>query len=112
MAPYPRLGRPRNHRPQRIGRALHSAVYIDDHGSIAGLHRKLVPTGAERLVWANGQGSLLTVADVGGVRAGALICWENYMPLARAALYEKGIDVLLVGLGSGTHGIQRRPGGR
>lgn len=70
-------------------------VYIDDEGSIAGLHRKLVPTGAERLVWANGQGPTLTDVDVGGVKVGSLICWENYMPLARAALYAKGIDVLL-----------------
>ncbi|MFP4636291.1 MAG: carbon-nitrogen hydrolase family protein, partial [Nitriliruptoraceae bacterium] len=72
-----------------------TVVYIDDTGAVAGLHRKLVPTGAERLVWANGQGPLLTVVDIGGVRVGSLICWENYMPLARAALYQRGIDVLL-----------------
>lgn len=77
------------------GALYNAVVYIDEQGSIAGLHRKLVPTGAERLVWANGQGPLLTVVDVGGVRVGSLICWENYMPLARAALYAKGIDVLL-----------------
>ncbi len=78
------------------GTLYNAVVYIDDAGGIAGLHRKLVPTGAERLVWANGQGPMLTVVDVGGVRVGSLICWENYMPLARAALYQKGIDVLLV----------------
>jgi len=77
------------------GSLYNAVVYIDDHGAVAGLHRKLVPTGAERLVWANGQGPLLTVVDIGGVRVGSLICWENYMPLARAALYAKGIDVLL-----------------
>jgi len=77
------------------GTLYNSVVYIDADGGIAGLHRKLVPTGAERLVWANGQGPVLTVVDVRGVRVGALICWENYMPLARAALYQKGIDVLL-----------------
>lgn len=77
------------------GTLYNSVVYIDADGAIAGLHRKLVPTGAERLVWANGQGPLLTVVDIGGVRVGSLICWENYMPLARAALYQKGIDVLL-----------------
>ena len=72
-----------------------SVVYIDLAGEIAGRHRKLVPTGAERLVWANGNDHLLTVIDVGGVRVGSLICWENYMPLARMAMYERGIDVLL-----------------
>ena len=77
-------------------RSLYNAVvYVDSSGEVAGLHRKLVPTGAERLVWANGQGPLLTVVDIGGVRVGSLICWEAYMPLARAAMYEKGIDVLL-----------------
>lgn len=77
------------------GSLYNAVVYIDRAGGIAGLHRKLVPTGAERLVWANGQGPMLTVVDMGGVRVGSLICWENYMPLARAALYEQGIDVLL-----------------
>ncbi len=77
------------------GTLYNAVVYIDDKGAIAGRHRKLVPTGAERLVWANGQGPVLTVVDIGGVRVASLICWENYMPLARAALYQKGIDVLL-----------------
>ena len=77
------------------GTLYNTVVYVDDDGGIAGLHRKLVPTGAERLVWANGQGPVLTMVDIGGVRVGSLICWENYMPLARAALYERGIDVLL-----------------
>jgi nitrilase len=77
------------------GTLNNSLVYIDAAGEIAGLHRKLIPTGAERLVWGNGHENLLTVVDIGGVRVGTLICWENYMPLARAALYEKGIDVLL-----------------
>jgi nitrilase len=72
-----------------------TVVYIGASGEIAGRHRKLVPTGAERLVWANGNEHLLTVVDVGGVRVGSLICWENYMPLARMAMYERGVDVLL-----------------
>lgn len=78
------------------GALYNAVVYINDGGGIAGLHRKLVATGAERLVWANGQGPMLTVIDIDGVRVGSLICWENYMPLARAALYQKGIDILLV----------------
>jgi nitrilase len=77
------------------GTLYNTVVYINSDGEIAGLHRKLIATGAERLVWGNGQGPVLTVVDIGGVRVGSLICWENYMPLARAALYEQGIDVLL-----------------
>jgi nitrilase len=72
-----------------------SVVYIGPTGEIAGRHRKLVPTGAERLVWSNGYDHLLTVIEVAGARVGSLICWENYMPLARMAMYERGIDVLL-----------------
>lgn len=72
-----------------------TVVYIDAAGAIAGRHRKLVPTGAERLVWGNGNAHLLTVVEIHGVRVGSLICWENYMPLARMAMYERGIDVLL-----------------
>ena len=79
----------------RSGTLYNTVVYIDDRGRIAGLHRKLIPTAAERTIWSNGQGPMLTVVDIGGVRVGSLICWENYMPLARAALYQKGIDVLL-----------------
>jgi nitrilase len=79
----------------RSGTLYNAVVYIDDRGEIAGLHRKLIPTAAERTVWSNGQGPMLTVVDIGGVKVGSLICWENYMPLARAAMYEKGIDVLL-----------------
>jgi nitrilase len=72
-----------------------TVVYVGPSGEIADRHRKLVPTGAERLVWANGNDHLLTVIEIGGVKVGSLICWENYMPLARMAMYERGIDVLL-----------------
>jgi nitrilase len=72
-----------------------TVVYVGPDGEIVGRHRKRVPTGAERLVWANGNDHLLTVIDVGGVTVGSLICWENYMPLARVAMYERGVDVLL-----------------
>lgn len=77
------------------GTLYNAVAYINDQGDIAGLHRKLIPTGPERTVWSNGQGPMLTVVDIAGVKVGSLICWENYMPLARAALYQKGIDVLL-----------------
>lgn len=62
-------------------------------GEIASRHRKLVPTGPERLVWGTGDGSTLTVTDTPFGRVGGLVCWENYMPLARAALYAQGVDV-------------------
>lgn len=77
------------------GSLTNSVVYVDDAGGVAGRHRKLVPTAAERLVWAHAQDHLLTVVEIDGVRVASLICWENYMPLARQALYEKGIDLLL-----------------
>jgi nitrilase len=70
-------------------------LYFAPDGTLAGRHRKLMPTGAERLVWGTGDGSTLTVADTGFGRLGGLICWENYMPLARAALYARGIDIYL-----------------
>jgi nitrilase len=79
----------------RSGSLYNSVVYVNDLGELAGRHRKLVPTGAERLVWANGYDDLLTTVDIGNVRVGSLICWENYMPLARVAMYEQGVDVLL-----------------
>ena len=77
------------------GTLYNSVVYIDRTGEVAGRHRKLIPTGAERLVWGNGTDHLLTTVDIDGTRVGALICWENYMPLARAAMYAEGVDVLL-----------------
>ena len=77
------------------GTLNNTVVYVNGDGDIAGRHRKLVPTGAERLVWGNGHSDLLTIVNIDGVRVGSLICWENYMPLARVAMYEQGIDVLL-----------------
>lgn len=70
-------------------------LYITPDGSIGGIHRKLMPTGGERTVWGNGDGSTLTVIDAGFARVGGLICWENYMPLARAAMYARGVEILV-----------------
>jgi len=70
-------------------------LHFAPDGSLAARHRKLMPTGGERLVWGMGDGSGLEVLDTGFGRLGGLICWENYMPLARAALYAQGIDVYL-----------------
>ncbi|WP_409346254.1 carbon-nitrogen hydrolase family protein [Paenibacillus sp. MBLB4367] len=72
-----------------------SILYIGPDGSVLGKHRKLVPTGAERLLWGQGDGSTLTVIDTPFGRIGGLICWENYMPLARTAMYAQGIDILI-----------------
>ena len=60
-----------------------------------GKHRKLKPTGSERLIWGEGDGSTLTVLTTELGRIGGLICWENYMPLARMALYGKGVEIYL-----------------
>lgn len=64
-------------------------------GALMGVHRKLKPTAAERLVWGEGDGSTLPVVETPVGRVGGLICWENYMPLARMALYGKGVEVYL-----------------
>jgi nitrilase len=70
-------------------------LYISPDGGVAGRHRKLKPTAAERLVWGEGDGSTLPVLDTPVGRTGGLICWENYMPLARMAMYGKGVQVYL-----------------
>lgn len=77
------------------GTLYNTMVYIGPDGSILGKHRKLVPTGAERLLWGQGDGSSLTVIETPFGRIGGLICWENYMPLARMAMYAQGIDILI-----------------
>ncbi len=76
------------------GSSLYNTLlYIDAQGGILGKHRKLVPTGGERLVWAQGDGSTLEVYDTPLGRLGGLICWENYMPLARYAMYAWGTQI-------------------
>jgi len=71
-----------------------SLLYISDEGEIIGKHRKLIPTGGERLIWAQGDGSTLKSYDTSAGKTGGLICWENFMPLARNAMYESGVQVL------------------
>ena len=68
-------------------------VFIDDRGRIMGKHRKLMPTSAERLVWAAGDGATLDAFDTPLGKIGGLICWENYMPLARYAMYAWGTQI-------------------
>jgi nitrilase len=71
-----------------------SLLFIGPDGRLLGRHRKLVPTVAERLVHGRGDGSSLTAYDLDIGRLGGLICWENYMPLARWALYNRGVQLL------------------
>lgn len=70
-----------------------SLVYIDKQGQIGSVHRKLQPTFEERLTWAPGDGHGLKVHDLEGFTAGGLNCWENWIPLARTALYGMGEDL-------------------
>lgn len=77
--------------PDRGGHSLYcSLVYIDKSGVIQSVHRKLHPTYEERLVWAQGDGHGLVVHDMGAFKVGGLSCYENWMPLARSALYAQG----------------------
>jgi nitrilase len=70
-------------------------LYFGPDGKLLGKHRKLKPTAGERLIWGEGDGSTLTVLDTGLGKIGGLICWENYMPLARMAMYGKGVEIYL-----------------
>jgi len=81
--------------PARPGTLYNSLLYHAPDGSLALSHRKLVPTNHERLVWGPGDGSGLTTVETPFGRVGGLICWENYMPLARFALYEAGVEIYI-----------------
>jgi nitrilase len=78
---------------ERDGGTLYCTVlFFAPDGRLAGKHRKLMPTAMERLIWGFGDGATMPVIDAGFARIGAVICWENYMPLLRAAMYAKGIQ--------------------
>ena len=79
--------------PQRPGTLYNTLLYHAPDGSLALKHRKLVPTNHERLVWGQGDGGGLRTIETDLGRLGGLICWENYMPLARFALYESGVEI-------------------
>ncbi|MGD9055420.1 MAG: carbon-nitrogen hydrolase family protein [Desulfobacterales bacterium] len=70
-------------------------LYFGPNGRLLGKHQKLKPTAGERLIWGEGDGSTLTVIETEIGNIGGLICWENYMPLARMAIYNKGVDIYL-----------------
>jgi nitrilase len=80
-----------------------SLVFVDPEGQIASIHRKLMPTYEERLVWAAGDGHGLRTHSVGPFEVGGLSCWENWMPLARAALYAQGEDLHVAVWPGGIH---------
>ena len=77
------------------GTLYNSMLYLGPKGDILGAHRKLMPTGSERLIWGSGDGSTLTAVESPFGTIGGLICWENYMPLARTAMYAKGVGIYL-----------------
>ena len=81
---------------ERDGGTLYcSMLYFGPDGALLGNHRKLKPTGSERLIWGEGDGSGLVTVESEYGTLGGLICWENYMPLARMAMYSQGVDIYL-----------------
>jgi nitrilase len=81
---------------ERDGGTLYCTVlFFAPNGDYLGKHRKLIPTASERLVWGQGDGSTMPVFDTAVGRIGAAICWENYMPLYRTALYAKGVQLYI-----------------
>ncbi|MFI6051260.1 nitrilase-related carbon-nitrogen hydrolase [Streptomyces violascens] len=78
---------------ERAGSTLYCVALFFGPEGYLGKHRKLMPTAAERLIWGCGDGSTMSVVDSGRGRLGAAICWENYMPLFRTAMYAKGVDI-------------------
>jgi nitrilase len=84
---------------ERNAEASNASVYntilfINDRGEIMGKRRKLIPTGAERMVWAQGDGCAMDAFDTPFGRISGLICWENFMPLARQTVYAAGTQIL------------------
>lgn len=79
---------------ERAGSSLFcTALFIEPGPGLVAKHRKLMPTGTERLIWAQGDGSTIPVVTSKAGKLGAAICWENYMPLFRAAMYAKGVEI-------------------
>ncbi len=79
--------------PERPGTLYNTLLGYDPEGELVLHHRKLVPTNHERLVWGQGDGRGLRAIETSLGRLGGLICWENYMPLARFSLYESGVEI-------------------
>jgi nitrilase len=93
--------------PDRGGHSLYcSLVYIDAEGGVGSVHRKLQPTYEERMAWAQGDGHGLRVHDLAPFSVGGLNCFENWMPLSRAALYAQGEDLHIAAWPGGLHNTQ------
>lgn len=79
---------------ERAGATLYcSALTFSPDGNLINRHRKLMPTASERLIWGFGDGSTIGVAETEIGRIGSVICWENYMPLLRMAMYAQGVEL-------------------
>ncbi|XVJ68922.1 MAG: carbon-nitrogen hydrolase family protein [Rhizobacter sp.] len=79
---------------ERDGNTLYcTSLFLDSAQGLVAKHRKLMPTGTERLIWGQGDGSTLPVVDSPAGRIGSAICWENHMPLLRTAMYAKGVQI-------------------
>lgn len=79
---------------EREGNTLYcTALYFTPQLGLAGKHRKLMPTGTERLIWGQGDGSTLPVINTDAGKVGGAICWENHMPLLRMAMYAQGVEI-------------------
>ncbi len=78
---------------RELGTLYCSVVSFNNDGKYLGKHRKLMPTGSERLIWGFGDGSTLPVYGTEFGKIGSVICWENYMPMLRMAMYSKGIEI-------------------
>lgn len=79
---------------ERAGGTLYcSSLTFGPDGRLLGTHRKLMPTAMERVIWGTGDGSTLPVIDTPLGKIGSVICWENYMPLLRTAMYARGVEL-------------------
>lgn len=82
-------------RMNKNGSLYCSMLYVSPTKGLLGVHRKIKPTGTERIVWAEAGGKSLVTFQTEIGRLGGLICWENYMPLARMAMYQKGVEIYI-----------------
>jgi nitrilase len=80
---------------QTNGSLYCSMLYISPTKGLLGVHRKIKPTGSERLIWAEADGKSLATFETKIGKLGGLICWENYMPLARMSMYLKGVEIYI-----------------
>ncbi len=78
---------------RELGTCYCTVLFFGPNGSLLGKHRKLMPTAMERMIWGFGDGSTLTAVDTPYGRIGSVICWENYMPMLRMAMYAKNIAI-------------------